>query len=473
MNPGPLGPELNFCHFLSFRMFEKLLILCCFSCIIVLKVKMTFGNFVDTFVDTSVDSAFYQVICQEGGAIMATIDKNRNAQGEVVSYRLRACVGRDDQGKQVWRTCTIPRPEGLTPKKEEKEIERQADAWEQEQKAQYEKTHSKADKDKITFAEFVRDHWWTDHVMDGEHTPSSISFFRYMSNDLVSYFGPKTKLKQIDAEAVKRYIKYLNKTARTKNGEPYSAATRQHHFATLRNILEYARRFHYIEDDPCRDLSQKEKPHRERKKIDFLEPEQAVRFLSCLDSEPLFWQCLMNVLITTGLRRGEAIALQWRDLNTKKLELSIVRNVTLDREGESSLHVGKTKTGEARTVPISDRLCRLLLAFKMEQESKYGAMLHPATFIFCNDSDPYKPIRPDSVTRHVRKFVESNGLPDVSPHDLRHSAATLALESGADLKDVQTLLGHKDPSTTMKFYAGVTEEKQRRTVEGIESLIAS
>ena len=403
---------------------------------------------------------------------MATIIPKMDKAGNVKSYKFMTCVGRDEQYKQVWRTCTIPRPEGLTPKKEEAEVKRQADAWELEQKAEYEKSQTKTDKNKITFAEFVKEHWWPDHVMDGEHTPSSVSFFRYMSDDLVSYFGTKVKLKQIDAEMVKRYIKYLNKAARTKNGEPYSAATRQHHFATLRNILEYARRFHYIAENPCRDLSQKEKPHRDRKDIDFLEPEQAVHFMACLDQEPLYWQCLMNILITTGLRRGEVVALQWGDLDAGKLELSIVRNVTLDRNAESGLHVGKTKTGETRDVPISSRLCSMLQRFKKEQEAKYEALLLPGAFIFCSDADPYRPLRPDSVTRHVRKFVEANGLPDVSPHDLRHSAATLALEAGADLKDVQTLLGHKDPSTTMKFYTGVSEEKQRRTVEGIEGIIA-
>ena len=221
------------------------------------------------------------------------------------------------------------------------------------------------------------------------------------------------------------------------------------------------------------DLSQKERPRRDRKTIDFLEPEQAVKFMQCLESEPIYWQALMNVLITTGLRRGEAVTLQWRDLDAKKLELDVVRNVTLDKSAETGLHIGKTKTGESRVVPISARLCSLLLSLKKSQEEKYGAKLLPTSFIFGNDTDPYKPIRPDSVTRHVRKFVEANGLPDVSPHDLRHSAATLALESGADLKDVQTLLGHKDPSTTLKFYTGVSEEKQRRTVEGIESLLAS
>lgn len=401
---------------------------------------------------------------------MATIDIRRDKAGNITGYRFRACIARDEQGKQVWRTATVKRPEGLTPAREKKEVERQADEWERSQAAQYNKTHSKEDIERITFESFVRDHWYKDHVLDGEHTPSSVSFFRYMSEDLIEYFGSK-RLIQIDTEAVKRYLRYLNKEATTKSGDPLSAATKQHHFGTLRNILGYAKRLHYLKEDPTADLTQKEKPHRDKKKVDFLDTEQAVKFMRCLETEPLYWQCLMNVLITTGLRRGEAVALQWGDLNTKELELSVERNVTLDHEAESGLHIGKTKTGESRVVPVSARLCSLLLEFKKEQEQRYKALLLPSSFIFCNETDPYKPIRPDSVTKHVRKFVESNGLPNMSPHDLRHTAASLALEAGADLKDVQSLLGHKDASTTLSFYVGVSEEKQRRTVEGIESLI--
>ncbi len=402
---------------------------------------------------------------------MATIDTRRDKAGSITGYRFRACIARDEQGKQVWRTATIKRPEGLTPAREKKEVERLADEWERAQVAQYGKTHSKEDIERITFECFVCDHWMKDHVMDGDHTPSSVSFFRYMSDDLIAYFGTK-KLVQIDTEAVKRYLRYLNKEAVTKNGEPLSAATKQHHFGTLRNILGYAKRLHYIKDDPTADLTQKEKPHRDKKKVDFLDAEQAVKFMRCLSTEPLYWQCLLNVLVTTGLRRGEAVALQWGDLDAKKLELAVVRNVTLDKDAESGLHIGKTKTGESRVVPVSARLCGLLMELKKEQEQRYQALLLPNSFIFCNEADPYKPIRPDSVTKHVRKFVAANGLPDVSPHDLRHSAASLALEAGADLKDVQTLLGHKDASTTLSFYVGVSEEKQRRTVESIESLLA-
>ena len=111
------------------------------------------------------------------------------------------------------------------------------------------------------------------------------------------------------------------------------------------------------------------------------------------------------------------------------------------------------------------------MAFKREQDEKYNGVLLPNAYIFCRVDNPYKPEYPTEPTRWQSKFVKRHKLPNVSPHDLRHTAATLALESGADLKQVQQLLGHKDPATTMKFYAGVTKEAQRRTVEGIESII--
>lgn len=402
---------------------------------------------------------------------MATIETRKNKRGEITSYRIRACVGRDDQYKQVWRTCTLPRPEGLTPARERKEIERQADAWEQEQKAAYQQGHTTQDKERVTFAEFVRLHWWEDHVMDGEHTPNTVSFYKHMSDDLLAFFGEKKRLNQIDAETVKRYIGYLRKDARTKRGEPYSASTVQHHYKCLVNILDYARRLHYIEANPCADLAPKEKPHKESKKIDFLDSAQAREYLHCLDAEPLFWRCFENVLITTGLRRGEAVGLQWGDISADKLTLTIQRNVTIDKTAAEKYHIGSTKGKEARTVPISRRVYALLTQLKAEQAEKYGALL-PQAYIFCRDEDPYRPCFPTEPTRWQRKFVKRHSLPNVSPHDLRHTAATLALEGGADLKQVQELLGHKDPTTTMQFYAGVSEEQQRRTVDSIEKVIS-
>lgn len=403
---------------------------------------------------------------------MATITPRKDKAGNVTGYRVKICLDRDEQYRQIQRTTTIKRPEGLTPARERKEVERLADEWERAQREEYAKSRSREDKRKITFRAFVERHWWPDHVEDGSHTPSTVSFYRHMTEPLLEYFGRK-KLSTIDAETVKRFVKKLNTEARTKNGEPYSATTKKHIFDTLRSVLEYARRFGYVDSNPCHDLSPKEKPKRDKKKIDFLEPEEAKHFIEALETEPLFWQCFMNLLMTTGLRRGECVGLQWGDIDPDKLTITVQRNVTIDKSSREKYHIGATKTGEIRTVPISPRVLSLLAELKREQQEKYRTLFLPNAFIFCRADDPYQPVYPTEPTRWQRKFTERHGLRKVSPHDLRHTAASLALEGGANLKAIQALLGHADPATTMQFYAGVTEEAQRRTVEGIEQILAA
>ena len=78
----------------------------------------------------------------------------------------------------------------------------------------------------------------------------------------------------------------------------------------------------------------------------------------------------------------------------------------------------------------------------------------PSAFIFGSPVDPYNPIRPDSVTQWLDRFNTTHGLRKVSPHDLRHTCATLLLSNGANVKETQTILGHADASTTLKFYVG-------------------
>ena len=408
---------------------------------------------------------------------MATIAPYKNKAGEILSYKVTAYLGRDEQYKQIRKSTRIPRPKGLTPAKERKEIHRLADAWEQEQKALFEQTNdtSLIDKEKlkktITLQEFIDEHWIPDHVYDGSHTPSTISFYLTRAKKIEAYFGSKIKLSQIDLEDIRRYIRFLNTSSDNQRGKTYSQKTVHHYFTTLRTIFDYALRLHYIDSSPFHELRQSEKPRKGKKQIEFLDSTEAKEFLLALEDEPLYWRCFMNVLITTGLRRGEAVGLQWGDISADKLILTVARNVTLDKNSDNKIYIGETKGKEIRKVPLSSRVYGLLMQLKAEQCEKYGAIMLPSAFIFCRDNDPYLPCYPTEPTRWQSKFVKRHGLKNVSPHDLRHTAATLALESGADLKQIQQLLGHKDAATTMDFYTGISEESQRKTVEGIESLI--
>ena len=86
-------------------------------------------------------------------------------------------------------------------------------------------------------------------------------------------------------------------------------------------------------------------------------------------------------------------------------------------------------------------------------------------FVFHSKEDLFQPCNPNSITRKVKRFVERSHLPDLSPHDLRHSCATLLLMNGADIKSVQQILGHADASTTLNFYVRADFQQMRQATD--------
>ena len=155
--------------------------------------------------------------------------------------------------------------------------------------------------------------------------------------------------------------------------------------------------------------------------------------------------------------------------------LKVSRNVTIDKNSPGGYAVGTTKNGKGRAVPISERLLSMLMELKHEREEELQVKLYPTTYIFSRAESPKMPLYPTTPTRWLKRFVEKNNLPDVSPHDLRHTAATLmiAVKGKEKMKDVQLILGHSDISITFKHYVGSNEESRRDTADGVEDLLSS
>ena len=85
--------------------------------------------------------------------------------------------------------------------------------------------------------------------------------------------------------------------------------------------------------------------------------------------------------------------------------------------------------------------------------------------------DPYSTMFPTTPTRWMSNFIKRHNLPDVSPHDLRHTCGTLLLMSGATIKDTQDFLGHEDAKTTLAFYAASSPESLRKAAEGLSGML--
>ena len=417
---------------------------------------------------------------------MATIQKNISKKtGEVINWKWTAFLGRDEDGKQIKLTKRVE-PYGLTPKKEEKAMRDNANAWEKEKRAEYEKLKSREneekaaawrEKDKITLEDFINKRWIPKHVEHGarEHTPDTIAFYKSMSKDIIAYFNetePGIKLSQIELEDVLDYLSYMRNDAKTKRGNSYGATTIQHHYSTLRNIFEYAVYTKYVTSNPCKEVSKNDRPQREEINIDFLDEEQAIKFITALESdkEKDYWK----------YRNLKKEKIQWGDIDRANLLFIVQRNVTQDttnkgsKEAEKAIHIGQIKSkgkNESREVPFLNYVLPMLDELKAAHEKLLGIDLMPTAYIFSRINDPFIPRYPTEPTRLMQKYIKRHNLPDMSPHDLRHTAGYLAKAGGADVKDIQAMYGHNDPSVSLKHYIAFSRKTQRKTADGIEKVL--
>ena len=398
---------------------------------------------------------------------MSSIKTNRNRRGEIISYRFRACVGRDEvTGKQIWRTVTYPKPEGLTPKAERRAIERAADEWERQQRDDYRKG-LEPDRDRVTLAGFIRGHWWPNSVEAAGYAPNTLISYTKLTRGVLEHFGERIRLIEIDPERVGAFVRWL------KADRGLSERTTRMHFNLLRGVLSYAVACGYLESNPIERMRQQDKPTVTIKEPDFMSVEEIKAFLNALESDgdmPELWKAYFQLLIFAGVRRGEGLALTWADYDAERRELTISKSVTLTGESGAETAVKDTKTGKKRRVPVCDTLAAALEARRLEMLSQYGEC-NPAWFIFGAVENPEKTVSPNLAYGHLSRFQKKHGLRRTSVHLLRHSFASLCLEGGGNLKQLQAVLGHSRAQTTLTYYAGIAEHQSRAAVESVERLI--
>ena len=373
----------------------------------------------------------------------------KEKDGKIISYKFKACVGRDDCGKQVFRCTTWKVPAGLVPSKAVKAAEKAAAAWEQDARAEYEKDLQDAErarqreiaKCRTDFVHFVKNVWFPICIEDGEHKPKTISFYNDTTKNITAYFAG-CNMQRIAPAEIQKFLIYL----RTEKG--FSPRNVHHHYRTLNMIFAYAVRQEVLLKNP---MDKVDPPKLVRKEIDALSQEQATDFFREIHDCPLDFRCLLTLLVTTGLRRGECVGLQWRDIDENSLLLRVQRNVTYTTK--TGIVVNTPKTAKSRRpIPVMESTLRLLRLLKAQQQRENPNVDISDGFIFHGEKGIFDPKDPNAVTRRVKRFMAAHDLPDLSPHDLRHSCATLLLGSGADIKSVQEILGHTNANTTLNFY---------------------
>lgn len=225
----------------------------------------------------------------------------------------------------------------------------------------------------------------------------------------------------------------------TKRGTPRTASTVNKEVNCLRHMFKKAVSWEMLERSPF------EKGER----LHLKENNERLRYLSNEEIEALLKEChgylrdMVEVDLLTGMRRGELLSLKWSQI-----------------AGEF-IYLGKTKTDEARQIPVSKDLEAILRGIRKRQWAK-GLKTEN---VFCDDQG--KPFK--EVKRSFPRALKKAGITDFRFNDLRHTFASHYVMRGGSLKVLQKILGHKNIQMTMR-YAHLSKEFAREEIQIMNGL---
>lgn len=239
-----------------------------------------------------------------------------------------------------------------------------------------------------------------------------------------------------------------------------------------RRILQYGVTMQAIQHNPARDVIIPRKQQNKEHKVKFFSNQELKQFLDYLDNldlssyENLFDHVLYKTLLASGCRIGEALALEWSDIDLKKGIISISK--TLNRYQETN--TPKSKAG-LREIDIDKDTVSLLKQYKKRQQVQSWQLGRSEGIVFTPFTTKYA--YACLLRKRLQGHFKSAGVPDISFHGFRHTHATIMLYAGIEAKDLQYRLGHSNISMTLNTYVHATKEGAKKAVSIFESAISN
>jgi integrase len=209
-------------------------------------------------------------------------------------------------------------------------------------------------------------------------------------------------------------------------------------------------------------------PKRTSSEMQVWSQDEVRRFLAFVADDRLY--ALWAVLLATGLRRGEALGLRWDDVDFDRRRLAIQRAVVVVGY-EMQIAEPKTARGR-RSVSIDPTTAAVLAAYRkrqLEERMAWGPAWEDTGYVFTSEDG--RLLHPQHVTVVFKRLAKAAGLPPIRLHDLRHTAATLALTAGIHPKVVSERLGHASVGITLDTYSHVGEGLQEEAASRVAGLI--
>jgi integrase len=256
-----------------------------------------------------------------------------------------------------------------------------------------------------------------------------------------------------------------------RDGKPgaMSLQSRRHNHRILSAALSRAVEQQLIARNPC-DAFRKRLPKVERREMTALSAEQSQGLLSAIRHTRVYWPVLLA--IATGMRRGEILALRWKNVGDNSATVRVTESLEQTKAG---LRFKPPKSGKGRAITLPGFAVDDLRRWKREQAEellKLGVRQSGDTLV-CARADG-EPMQPRSLTHEFTVLMaRMNDIPRVRFHDLRHSHATQLLVAGVHHKVAQERLGHSTIAITLDLYSHVTPTMQEDAAARIDAAFRS
>jgi integrase len=263
------------------------------------------------------------------------------------------------------------------------------------------------------------------------------------------------------ADIEKAYTELAREPESDEKRRPLGGTSLLYIHRVLNQALKRAVRQGLIKSNPCDKVTAPEK--NKETVAQFVHPDDVPAYLKTFEDDELY--AAVCLAFFWGLRRGEALGLQWKNIDWKKRSAKIIDNMTYDG-------LGAPKPQKSRTIPITDSVLRILIAQK-ERQRHFKELLwdkyYKSDFVVTHDDG--RPIEPRSMSKRYKAMLNRAELPFVRFHDLRHTTGSLLLMAGVDMKTVSEILGHSSIKITLDIYGHITEEHKREALNTLDKYL--
>lgn len=382
-------------------------------------------------------------------AHIVVIDQGTKQQRYKVMYEVRAI-----NGARKRKSKTFPENTNM------KEIK----AFVRTVEKQYEEDMVGLNYERISFREFFEIYKKSYMKNLSPTTQSNYIQMAYnKKNGFLEFLG-NIQLEKLNVIHLQRYVDFLVDSG-------LSAKTVKNRMMCIHGVIDKAMQLHYI-TMTYNFVGDVITPKIVKKQIQSYNEDEVKKLLELVDKDACDnVKLLIYLAVTTGMRRSEMNALTFDDIDLKEKTINVNKARVYQHRGKCVIKETKTASS-VRVIPITNTLCTLIKKARNDYYKKMfakGEDFVDSKAMFTDDCG--NPLRSETLSNEYKDFMDSHAdeIRYLNLHALRHTFASLALKNNADIKSVQSILGHADASTTLNTYACAYEDKKRSVIEDMEA----